>query len=51
MNSIGSFDMCLFLTNKSVSGITYREVIYINKFTNMKEHIIYKVYEEEHPNE
>lgn len=51
VNSIGSFDMCLFLTNKSVSGITYRERIYINKYTNLKEHIMYKAYEEEHPNE
>lgn len=48
-NMIGSFDVCLFLTNKSVSGLTYREQIYINKGTNMKEHITYKAYEEEHP--
>lgn len=46
---IGSFDICLFLTNKSVSGLTYREQIYINKGANMKEHITYKAYEEEHP--
>ena len=48
-NMIGSFDVCLFLTNKSVSGLTYREQIYINKGANMKEHITYKAYEEEHP--
>lgn len=48
-NMIGSFDICLFLTNKSVSGLTYREQIYINKGANMKEHITYKAYEEEHP--
>lgn len=47
-NMIGSFDMCLFLTNKSIAGITYREKIYINKAVNMKEHIMYKAYEDDH---
>ena len=48
-NLIGSFDICLYLTNKSVSGLTYREQIYISKGTNMKEHVTYKAYVEEHP--
>lgn len=47
-NMVGFFDICLFLTNKSVSGLIYREKIYITKNTNMKEHITYNAYGEEH---
>ena len=45
--SIGSFDMCLYITNQSLSGIEYKEKIYINKAVGFKERVMYKAYEEE----
>ena len=45
--SIGSFDMCLYITNKSLSGIECAEKIYINKAVGFKERVMYKVYEED----
>ena len=48
--SIGCFDMCLFVTNRSLSGIEYKEKIYIEKSVGFKEHVMYKAYEEEKDN-
>lgn len=45
--SIGSFDMCLYITNKSLSGIECAEKIYINKAVGFKERVMYKAYEED----
>ena len=47
ISSIGDFDMCLYITNKSLSGIECVEKIYINKAVNFKERVMYKVYEED----
>ena len=41
----GCFDMCLYVTNKSLSGISYKEKIYIEKCVGFKERIMYKAYE------
>ena len=43
--SIGCFDICLYVTNKSLSGIDYKEKIYIEKCVGFKERIMYKAYE------
>lgn len=48
---IGSFDVCLFLTNKSISGVEYREKIFLDKAADLKDHIMYKAYEENHSGE
>lgn len=48
---IGSFDMCLFLTNKSISGVEYREKIFLDKAADLKDHIMYKAYEGNHSDE
>ena len=48
--AIGCFDMCLFVTNRSLSGIEYKEKIYIEKSVGFKEHVMYKAYEEENDN-
>ena len=45
--SIGCFDMCLYITNTSLSGIEYKEKIYIEKCAGFKEKIMYKAYGEE----
>jgi hypothetical protein len=45
--SIGCFDICLYVTNKSLSGIDYKEKIYIEKCVGIKERIMYKAYEGE----
>lgn len=45
--SIGNFDMCLCLTNKSLSGIENREKIYINKAVGFKERVMYKAHQED----
>lgn len=45
--SIGNFDMCLYITNKSLSGIECAEKIYINKAVGFKERVMYKAYEED----
>lgn len=42
---IGSFDVCLFLTNKSISGVEYREKIFLDKAADLKDHIMYKAYD------
>lgn len=47
MTSIGNFNMSLYLTNRSISGIDYKEKIYIEKGVGFKETIMYKAYEEE----
>lgn len=47
MTSIGCFDMCLYLTNRSLSGIEYKEKIYIKRHVGFKEQVMYKAYEEE----
>lgn len=44
--AMGCFDMCLYLTNKSLSGTTYKEEIYIEKAVGFQEHVMYKAYEE-----
>lgn len=46
-NIIGAFDMCLYLTNTSITGITYQEKIYIDKAVGFKEKIMYKAYEDD----
>ncbi len=46
-NSVGAFDMCLYLTNTSITGITYQEKIYIDKAVGFKEKIMYKAYEDD----
>ena len=46
-DSIGCFDMCLHIMNTSMSGIEYREKIYIEKCVGFKEYVVYKTYEEE----
>ena len=43
----GCFDMCLYVTNKSLSGISYKEKIYVEKCVGFKERIMYKAYEGE----
>lgn len=45
--TLGSFDMCLYLTNTSLSGVTYKEKIHIEKAGDFKERILYKGYGEE----
>lgn len=45
--SIGNFDMCLYITNKSLSGIECVEEIYINQAVGFKERVMYKAYEED----
>lgn len=45
--SIGNFDMCLYITNKSLSGIECKEKIYISKAVGFKERVMYKAYEED----
>lgn len=47
ITSIGNFDMCLYITNKSLSGIECAEKIYINKAVGFKERVMYKAYEED----
>ena len=46
-DSIGCFDMCLYIMNTSMSGIEYREKIYIEKCVGFKEYVVYKTYAEE----
>lgn len=43
--SFGCFDICFYITNKSMSGIEYKEKIYIEKCVGFKESIMYKAYE------
>lgn len=50
LTSIGSFDMCLYLTNRSLSGIEYKEKIFIQHYVGFKEQVMYKAYEEETEN-
>lgn len=45
--SIGEFDMCLYITNTSLSGIECEEKIYINKAPEFKERVMYKAYEKD----
>lgn len=42
--SIGNFDICLYITNASLSGILCKEKIYIQKGMGFKEHVMYKAY-------
>ena len=42
---------CGFLTNKSISGVEYREKIFLDKAADLKDHIMYKAYEENHSGE
>ena len=46
-DSIGCFDMCLYIINTSMSGIEYGEKIYIEKCVGFKEYVVYKTYEGE----
>ena len=48
--SVGEFEMCLYLTNTSISDVEYQEKICIDKAVGFKEKIMYKVYEEEQNN-
>ena len=45
--SIGNFDMCLYITNRSLSGISCIEKIYISQAVGFKERVMYKAYEED----
>lgn len=45
--SIGNFDMCLQITNTSLSGIECKEKIYVNKAVGFAERVMYKANEEE----
>lgn len=47
---VGDFDMCLYITNRSLSGIECKEKIYINKAVGFKERVMYKAYEEDFNN-
>lgn len=47
LGAVTVFDICLYLTNRSISGIDYKEKIYIEKSVGLKESIMYKAYEEE----
>ena len=48
--SIGNFDMCLHITNKSLSRIECKEKIYINKALGFTERVMYKANEEDMDN-
>lgn len=48
--ALGEFDICLYVTNTSISGIEYREKIYINKAIGFKGKVMYKAFEEEQEN-
>lgn len=45
--SFGCFDICFYITNKSLTGIEYKEKIHIEKCADFKESIMYKAYEGE----
>lgn len=45
--SIGCFNMCLYLTNTSLSGVEYKEKIYVEKSVGFPERIMYKGFEED----
>lgn len=47
LTSVGNFDICLYITNISISGITYKEKIYIEKPVKFVETVMYKAYEED----
>lgn len=46
-NSIGEFEMCLYLKNTSITGIEYNEKIVIEQGYGFKEKVMYKAYEED----
>lgn len=48
--SVGEFEMCMYLTNTSISDVKYKEKIRIEKAVGFKEKIMYKIYEEDHQN-
>ena len=45
VTEFGCLDICFYITNKSLSGIEYKEKIHIEKCANFKESIMYKAYE------
>lgn len=45
--SVGNFDMCLYFTNTSLSGIEYKEKIYISKMAELEERVMYKACEKD----
>lgn len=45
-NSIGAFQMDIYLNNITITGIEYKEKIVIDKGDNFKEKVMYKAYEE-----
>lgn len=47
---LGVFDPCVYLTNTSITGIEYREKIYINEAYGFKGKVMYKAFEEEQDN-
>lgn len=48
--SVGEFEMCMYLTNTSISDVKYKEKVRIKKAVGFKEKIMYKIYEEEQTN-
>ena len=48
--TIGMFDLCLLLTNTSISGIEYREKIYITQANGFRGKVLYEAFEEEQEN-
>ena len=49
-NSIGVFEMCIYLKNTSITGIDYKEKIVINQGYGFKEKVMYKAYGEDEEN-
>lgn len=49
-NSIGVFEMCIYLKNTSITGIDYKEKIAINQGYGFKEKVMYKAYGEDEEN-
>ena len=48
--SIGEFEMCIYLTNTSISDVEYKEKVYIEKPVGLQEKIMYKICEEDQTN-
>ena len=49
-NSIGDFEMCIYLKNTSITGIDYKEKIVIEQGYGFKEKVMYKAYGEDNEN-
>lgn len=49
-NSIGLFEMCIYLRNTSITGINYKEKVVIKQHYGFKEKVMYKAYDEDDDN-